>query len=205
MKKILVILFILLIIIGAIVLFIYIISKKNGVQKVNNTEYYPVEIARKAAEDNLSVFESWRGVSIEGTFTMYDTQYTPSAYLFTVKDYYGKAGYLVISATNKGGPLIESSKSPDNPQINLVNLIAQVAQETRHVPADLKSQLIYLGTKDYLAKIEIREGSDLAIKYYKLNSAGNFLLTDDEIKERYSFYMSMMDKESDKNWEKYLK
>ena len=192
-----IVLLILLIVYFAVELF----SNQSSKEEV---ETYSIIDVKKAAQNSLVSFESWRGPTLEEWYTLYDMEKQPSAYLFNVSDYYGKAGYVTISATTKLEPVVEISNSVETPITKILKLVGDITIGTIYEPSDVKAEYIYLGGVPYYVKLTLREGSDVKVKYYEITENGTSEISEEYIMDRQDYYFSYKEESSEEAWENLL-
>lgn len=186
----------------------YFFSNKNTSEKNKNIV---IEItqqeARKAAQDNLQLFESWREPKLVEAYTFYDLDQSPSAYLFNVIDNYGKAGYIIVSATTRFEPVVDFSTSSETPVTKTFNLTQKLAGETIFNPSDIKTEILFLGSQDYYVKTSYREGDEVTTRYFNLSSMDPISseVNLELLQEKYQFYLSSQEKNAKEAWKNYLK
>ena len=125
---------------------------KGGKSGRREIKTIPIQKAKLVANENLNSFEPWKDPKLQESYTFYDLEGTPSAYLFNVSDNYGKAGYIVISATTKLEPVVEISDVIETPVVSALQIVNKLTQGTIYEIQDLKTQYIYLGGGGYYAK-----------------------------------------------------
>ncbi len=126
--------------------------------------------ARKLAEQNLNLFESWKNPQLAEGYTLYNLDGNPSAYLFLVTDFYGKGGYITMNASTRFDAVAETSTDPNTPVARMLTLSKKLIEETNYDYADVKSEMLYLGGLDYYVKFTFKEGAEVNERYYDLES-----------------------------------
>jgi hypothetical protein len=169
-----------------------------------NTETYSILQVKEAAQNSLSSFENWRGPTLEEWYTFYDLNKEPSAYLFNVSDYYGKAGYITISATTKLEPVVEISNLAETPVTKIIRLVNDTTIGTIYEPSDVKAEYIYLGGAPYYVKLTLREGSAVKVKYYEITEDGINEVSEEYMLGRQDYYASYKEESSEEAWENLL-
>ena len=176
----------------------------SGQQTDSEIETYSIIDAKKAAQSSLSSFESWRGPTLEEWYTFYDLNKKPSAFLFNVSDYYGKAGYITISATTKLEPVVEISNSAETPISKILKLVSDITIGTIYELSDVKAEYIYLGGAPYYVRLTLREGSEITVKYYEITENGTNEVSEEYMLDRQDYYSSYKEESSEEAWENLL-
>jgi len=176
----------------------------SGQSLDENTETYSINDVKKAAQNSLALFEEWRGPTLEEWYAFYDLEKQPSAYLFNISDYYGKAGYVTISATTKLEPVVEVSNSAETPVTKIIKLVNDITVGTIYEPSDVKAEYIYLGGVPYYVKITLREGSEVKVKYYEITESGTSEVSEEYMLGRQGYYFTYKEESSEEAWENLL-
>jgi len=177
----------------------------SGQSPDKNTETYSITDVKKAAQNSLVLFEDWRGPTLEEWYTLYDLEKQPSAYLFNISDYYGKAGYITISATTKLEPVVDVSNSAETPITRIIRLVNDITVGTIYEPSDVKAEYIYLGGVPYYVKLTLREGSDVNVKYYEIMESSTNEVSEEYMLGRQDYYSTYKEESSEEAWENLLK
>lgn len=157
--------------------------------------------AREIAQSNLSLFESWKEPVLAESYTFYDLTKTPSAYLFVVKDLYGKAGYVTVSASTRFQPVIDISLEATTPVVNMINVRNDLVRNTNYEPNDVKTELIYVGGADYYGKFTFRESAEIEDSYFILNYAVPTQITPDLLQTKHDFYKDYSSDSAQEMWD----
>ncbi len=201
-KKLLKAAILLIVLVVAVLLVIRIFSGQNTPKK---TQIFSNMQAKKAAQYNLvKSFETWRGPEIKESHTFYDLEGAPSAYLFNVVDNYGRAGYMIISATTKLDPVVTVSTSADSPITQAIKLTNEIVLGTFYEARDVKTEYLYLGGDEYYARLTFREGDELTEKYYLVDEEGGWEFDLESVKEKQDFYTTYQDEDAHSKWEAIL-
>jgi len=177
----------------------------SGQSPDKNTETYSITVVKKAAQNSLVLFEDWRGPTLEEGYTLYDLEKQPSAYLFNISDYYGKAGYITISATTKLEPVVDVSNSAETPITRIIRLVNDITVGTIYEPSDVKAEYIYLGGVPYYVKLTLREGSYVNVKYYEIMESSTNEVSEEYMLGRQDYYSTYKEESSEEAWENLLK
>jgi hypothetical protein len=187
-----------------IVILFFVVQLFSKGEQQSNAEPVSVNIARNVAETTLDTFEDWRGPTLDEWYTFYDLNQEPSAYMFNISDYYGKAGYTMISATTRLEPVIEVSKNPVTPVAKIVQLVKDISVGTIYDPGDIKSEYIYLGGGSYYARLTLREGSNATVKYYEVTQDGTMEVSQDQVMEEQKFYNKFKEENAQQQWNEFI-
>ncbi len=160
----------------------------------------PIQSVKKAAEASLSSFEEWRGPTLKERYTFYDLNKQPSAYLYNISDYYGRAGYVTISATTKLEPIIEVSNSEVTPVAKIIELVNDITLGTIYDASDIKAEYLYLGGTEYYAKLTLREGSNTTVKYYQIQGDSTSEVNETFVNEKQKFFSTYKEEHADEKW-----
>lgn len=188
--------------IGAIITALFLRNNigKNGPKEIVNI-YLPNQ-ARKAAMVALSSFEPWKEPVVQEYYTFYDLNDTPSAYVFNVQDNYGKAGFIVVSATDKFDPIIEISESTSTPVTRALELAGKITEGTIYTKEDVKTKYIYLGgAGKYFVKLEFREGEELQQVFYDVSDTSSVEISKTDLIQKQSFYEKYFEDGAPQKWE----
>lgn len=186
----------------AILFFLLRLASKNSAQK--EIIPVPIGVARQVAETGLTAFEEWRGPTLDEWYTFYDLEEQPSAYLFNISDYYGKAGYVVVSATTKLEPIIDVSNSTMTPVTKTIELVNDMTIGTMYEPSDIKSEYIYLGGSEYYARLTLREGSDMTVKYYEILEGSAKEVNVNQVVEKQGLYEKYREEDAKGKWREFI-
>ena len=167
-------------------------------------EIISVSSAKQAAQANLELFDTWRGPQLGETFVYYDLDGNPSAYQFNVADLYGKAGYIIISATTKAGPVITLSTQPDSPVSNLFKITNELSKNTIREYRDIKTELIYLGGDDFFTRLTFREGDETFAEFHSLAFDIPNEISPDLIEQKWSEYRDLDPQRAEPAWREVL-
>jgi hypothetical protein len=200
-KKLLKLSVVVLIILLIVYFVLQLFSKQSSKEEVKSIN---IHTARKAAQDNLGAFEEWRGPTLEEWYTFYDLEGTPSAYLFNISDYYGRAGYIAISATTKMKPVIEISNSPKTPVAQILELANDITIGTIYKPSDVRTEYYYLGGTEYYVKMSLREGSEVTDTYYKIEENAATEVKESQVVSKQEFYETYQEEEAGEKWSEYI-
>jgi len=168
------------------------------------TEEVSSQRIKEAAQASLASFEDWRGPTLEESYIFYDLNKSPSAYLFNVSDYYGKAGYIVISATTKLDPIIEISSSAETPVSKILVLVNDLTLGSIYEPGDVRIDYIYLGGQEYYARLTLREGEDVSLRHYKLERDKVSQVDEEVLLNKQADFLILKEESAPANWEKLL-
>lgn len=191
-----------LLILSLIVLIVYfVIDLFIGKEPEDLVQEVSIDSVKKAAEKSLNSFEEWRGPALEERYTFYDLNNKPSAYLYNISDYYGKAGYVVISATTKFEPVIEVSNSEVTPVAKIIEIVNSVALGTMYEPSAIKSEYIYLGGTEYYARLTLREGGEADVRYYLISGDETREVKLAHMENKQQQYEEYKEEQADEKWQ----
>jgi hypothetical protein len=188
-----------------VLLIVYFVTQLfSSPSPAEGVEAFPIQVAKRAAEANLSSFEDWRGPTLEEWYTFYDLERQPTAYIFNVSDYYGKAGYITISATTRMEPVIEISNSADTPVTNILKLTNDIIIGTIYEPSDVKAEHIYLGGTEYYVKLTLREGNNIKEKYYEIKGTQISEVNLEHVLNKQELFSTYKEENSEEKWGEFL-
>lgn len=145
--------------------FLLLFKRGSGGRDINNIDNLSVNEAKVVARESLDYFESWKDPTLQESYTFYNLNGEVTAYLYNVRDNYGKAGYVVISVA---GSVVEISKDTNTPITQGLRVVNKLTQGTIYEYEDIKTQYLYLNDDNYFIKLEIREGDNTQTLYYLL-------------------------------------
>ena len=172
----------------------------GGNSTKDNIKTVSVQTAKLVAQESLVSFESWRSPKLQESYTLYDLNGNPSAYLFNVSDNYGKAGYVTISAQTKIDPVVEISDSTATPIVSALQLVNELTLGTIYEQDDIKSQYLYLGGSNYYVRLQVREGENTQIIYYSIQNGTTKEITQEEIQSKQDLFEDYFEDSAEQKW-----
>ena len=165
--------------------------------------------ARNVASENLYLFESWRENEVKAATKFKDLNDLTTAYMFEVSDFEGRAGYIVISASTRIGPVLDSERTKNTPVNMGYSIMARLAEDTFRRPSDIQSDFIYLGGEDFYVRLILRDGPEFTERYFLLNenyeNYEQLEVTLEDLESLQRNYDETINEDAILRWDEYLK
>lgn len=205
MKKLRIVLLTLFILVIAFSVIYFFLAKKNIGDLVGEPLGKKITInkALQIAQANLGVFYEWKGPVISQNYAGYDLQGKETAFFFLVTDLYGKAGFIAINANTNVKPVIEISFLPVDPLGKLKRFSTEVSIGTLRGPNEIRTEVIYLGGRNYYGKMTFRESEEVVEKYYDLSFENPQEISLEEMQKKAELFPLLQDTSAAEEWNKY--